>query len=89
MKNNKKSKNGYRILVSLDVHQSNIYLYALNRVTGEVLDDKNYQAGWKSVMKKLNKLGNKQDIEVLYEAGNQNPYEGIVFQIVSLEELER
>ena len=35
----------YKILVSLDVHQSNIYLYALNRDTGEVLEEKNYRDG--------------------------------------------
>jgi sialidase-1 len=36
----------------------------------------------------LARLGNG-NIGCLYEAGNQNPYEGIVFQIVSLEDLER
>ena len=61
----------HKILVSLDIHQSNIFMYALNRSTGEVLEEKNHQNGWGCVLRRLRKLGRKQDIEVLYEAGNQ------------------
>jgi transposase len=64
-------KNGHKILVSLDIHQSNIYMYALNIETGEILEEKNFFDGWKSILRKLNKLGIKKDIEILYEAGNQ------------------
>jgi transposase len=58
------------IICSLDVHTSNIYMYALNYSTGEILADCNVLGGFKAVLKHLEKhqFSKKQTI-ILYEAG--------------------
>lgn len=66
----------FPIVVSLDVHKGNTFMYSVDISTGEILKDRNYQGNYKGVLKSLKKLGRKKDVSIIYEAGNYSfaPY---------------
>lgn len=55
---------------SLDVHTHSIYVYGINRKSGEVVLDTNLTGGLSSVIKRLRKIAAPASIAVIYEAGN-------------------
>lgn len=67
----------FPIIVSLDVHASNIYMYAVNTKTGEIMADCNLPGKNEAVLKHLDKirLPRRQSI-IIYEAGSAgfSPY---------------
>ena len=77
MKNTKKLLNRKpEIVISLDIHAANIFLYALNTYTGEILDEGNIFGGYKAVLKRIKKFASPKNSIILLEAGNQgfSPY---------------
>ncbi len=77
MKNTKKYINRIpEIVISLDIHANNIFLYALNTKTGEILDEGNIYGGYMAVLKRIKKFASPKKSVVLLEAGNQgfSPY---------------
>lgn len=62
-------KDGH-IVVSLDVHSQNTYIVAVDSMSGEILADYNIiERGYKSLLKKIPKLGSKKRLFIMYEAG--------------------
>jgi transposase len=67
----------YPIIVSLDVHAGNIYIYAVDTRTGEILADCNLPGKNDAVLKHLQKIGlNPRQTVIIYEAGSNgfSPY---------------
>ncbi len=62
------------IVCSLDVHSTNIYMYILNRNTGEILCDCNILGGFKAVLKHIIKLKIRENMIIIYEASNYGFY---------------
>jgi transposase len=63
------------IIVSLDLHDYNIYMAALNIRTGEVYCDKNILGSYPELLKELNKLSHLKDrIIIIFEAGSHGFY---------------
>jgi len=74
IRNNLSELQKYPIICSLDVHTTNIYMYILNYLTGEILCDSNIFGGFKSVLKHLKKLKIRKETIILYEASNYGFY---------------
>ena len=72
----------FPVICSLDVHTSNIYIYALNFVTGEILADCNILGGFKAVMKYMEKHKfPKKSTLILYEAGTFGFFPTLAFGV--------
>jgi transposase len=65
-----KAAQKYAGIFSLDLHDSNIYIYGVRPTTGEVVADTNVTGGFKSVLKRLQPIGDPTRILVLFEAGH-------------------
>lgn len=59
------------IIVSIDRHERMSYIYGVDFRTGEIIADGNIRLGRQAVFEGINKLGNKKDIMVISEAGNE------------------
>ncbi len=57
------------ITVSLDIHDNSTYAYAVDLRTGDLLMDTRVNGHFKKVVRHLKKLGSKNRVLVLYEAG--------------------
>ena len=57
------------ITASLDIHDDSTYVYCVDLVTGDLLIDINVKGHYKKVLRHLKKLGSRQKVLVLYEAG--------------------
>lgn len=64
------NSNKYSVIVSLDVHEKNTYLYAVDINTGEVLSQKNIIGNISKVIQTLDNLKISNKSVILYEAGS-------------------
>ncbi len=73
---NRKAVEEYPMVVSLDDHTSNIYMYGVNILSGELMVDKNIMGDYHAVRNQLEKMGSKEQVMVLVECGNKgfSPY---------------
>jgi transposase len=65
------------VIISLDVHDKNTYIYAVSLQSGEIIIDKNIFGNFKRIQRHLERAGiHPQDAMIIYEAGNSGyaPY---------------
>lgn len=59
----------YPTIVSCDTHSESTYAYAVDTRTGEIKMDRNIFGGVRQVSKTLMRMGSREEVVVLYEAG--------------------
>ena len=69
MYQNIKKTHQFPIVCSLDIHDSSSYMFTVNTQTGEILKDVNIVGSYKKVAKHLQKIGFKDSIMTILEAG--------------------